>query len=297
MGSARWYNVLSFFQRFSPQLFALFLLQPLLSVKGVMANEAAIPSPQTAPQSQTDGSDNIVTRLIASQTEADPDTPNVELSVIDSFIELHSGPGRGYPILNTIEQGETVHVYKRRGTWYLVSDKRLNQGWVPQDKLARTIASTGLPAALPDVNHGDYLAQKIRIGFSAGKQDDDETANIMLGYRLLSFASIEAEVGQIFTDRSDGYSYGANLLIEPIQSLSFTPFISYGLGKSEFKDKATQSVGSDSRSSDYHFWGAGINYYIGLNFVVRGEYRKVHLSSNNDSASTSAWRIGFSSFF
>lgn len=228
----------------------------------------------------------------------DRENNKVSLKVIDSYIELHSGPGRGYPIIHTIEQDEEITVHRRRGNWYFVSDRTLHDGWIPQEKLARTIAPSGLPAALPEIHHGDFLAQKWRIGFSAGQQDDDETAHVVAGFRLFSFASIEAEVGQIFGDDVDGQSYGANILIEPIKSLSFTPFISHGYGKQVFQQKEKLNVGRDNNfDSDYRFTGAGVNFYIGLNFVVRGEYRKVHINGKNGSASNSAWRLGFSSFF
>ena len=153
---------------------------------------------------------------------------HIQLNVIDSFLELHSGPGRGYPITHTLEQDEAVYVHRRRGNWYYVSDRRLRAGWIRQDKLARTIAPSGLPAALPDINHGDFLKQQARVGFTIGQQESSETASVMAGFRLASFAGIELEYGQIFSEAADGRTYGANLLLEPIQSWSFTPFISAG---------------------------------------------------------------------
>jgi hypothetical protein len=222
----------------------------------------------------------------------------VQLSVIDTYLELHTGPGRGYPIFHVMEQGETVYVHSRRTNWFYVSDRRNRQGWVKQEGLARTLAPTGLPAALPNTKHGDFLAQQGRVGFSLGQQDSADTATVMAGYRLLSFAGIEMEYGQIFGNRIDGTTYGASLLIEPIKSWSFTPFISKGYGRQEWKEKQKQQVGtSNSFNSRYEYTGVGINYYIGYSFVVRGEYRKVHLTGDNDSLTNSAWRLGFSSFF
>ena len=222
----------------------------------------------------------------------------VSLTVIDTYLELHTGPGRGYPIFHVIEKGQQVTVLKRRSNWYYVSDRRQREGWVKQQGLARTIAPTGLPAALPDIQHGDFLAQKARVGFALGQQEKADTATLMAGFRLLSFAGIEAEYGQIFDTQYDGISYGVNVFIEPIKSWAFTPFISKGIGKQDWKIKDKSAVGpSHSIHTDYEFTGIGINYYIGLNFVVRGEYRKVYFSSNNDSVSNAAWRLGFSSFF
>ncbi|MGR6873281.1 SH3 domain-containing protein [Pseudomonas sp. HK3] len=253
----------------------------------------------------------LICFVISHASHADDPTPSrtitgdmlnneeaVQLSVIDTYLELHTGPGRGYPIFHVMEKGETVYVHSRRTNWFYVSDRRNRQGWVKQEGLARTLAPTGLPAALPNTKHGDFLAQQGRVGFSLGQQGNADTATVMAGYRLLSFAGIEAEYGQIFGSQIDGITYGASLLIEPIKSWSFTPFISKGYGWQEWKEKTKQQVGANnSFNSRYEYTGVGINYYIGYNFVVRGEYRKVYLTGDNDSLSNSAWRLGFSSFF
>lgn len=240
---------------------------------------------------------------LTGQTMASPDTPKappvqVQLKVIDTFLELHTGPGRGYPIFHVIEQDQMVTVLIRKTNWFFVSDQRGREGWVKQEGLARTLAPTGLPAALPDIQHGDFLAQQGRIGFALGMQDNFETATVMAGYRLLSFAGIEAEYGQVFGDNIDGYSYGVSAMFEPFKSWSFTPFVSKGIGWQNWQEKIKGQVGkTNAIDSKYEFTGVGINYYIGLNFVVRGEYRKVYVIGDNDSVSNSAWRLGFSSFF
>ncbi|OUR66267.1 hypothetical protein A9Q73_07410, partial [Bermanella sp. 47_1433_sub80_T6] len=200
-------------------------------------------------------------------TAVTPPAPQVELSVIDTYLELHTGPGRGYPIFHVIEQGQSVKVLRRRSNWFYVSDRRNTQGWVKQESLARTLAPTGMPAALPDIQHGDFLAQQGRIGFSVGQLGTSYTANVTAGYRLLSFAGIEVEYGQIFKDLEDGSSVGATVIIEPIKSWSFTPFISKGIAWQDWKKKKKSSVGGNSFSSNSEFTGAGINYYIGFNFV------------------------------
>jgi hypothetical protein len=243
--------------------------------------------------------------FISSQSLANDTTEvaekSVELIVIDSYLEMHSGPGRGYPIINTMEQDEPITVLRRRGSWYQVANRHNKKGWIQQEKLARTIAPSGLPAALPDTQHGDYLAQQGRIGFALGQQGGAETANLVAGFRLFSFVGAELEYGQIFATNEDGNSYGANLLFEPIQSWSFTPFISTGFGRQDLKTKVKPGVGkSNDLNFAYTFVGGGINYYIGYNFVVRGEYRQISITgdtTDNKTARSSAWRIGFSSFF
>jgi hypothetical protein len=228
----------------------------------------------------------------------------VELKVIDSYLELHSGPGRGYPIFHVIEQDDLVSVLTRRTNWFYVADRRGRQGWVKQEGLARTLAPTGLPAALPEVTHGDFLAQQGRVGLAFGKQQSTDTVNIMAGYRLHPVIGVEAEYGQFFGKYTEGHMYGASVIIEPFQLFeysqlwSFTPFLSWGLGEQYSQEKEKVQVGtSPGRTIEYKYAGMGLHYYIGFNFVIRGEYRNLILTPDNKEVSNNVWRIGFSSFF
>ena len=170
---------------------------------------------------------------LQSNPTVDQDKQYVELKVIDTYLELHSGPGRGYPIFHVIEQDDMVKVLTRRANWFFVSDRRGREGWVKQEGLARTLAPTGLPAALPETTHGDFLAQQGRVGLAFGKQESADTVTVMGGYRVHPVVGIEAEYGQFFGKQTEGHYYSANLIIEPFQlfeysqNWSFTPFLSW----------------------------------------------------------------------
>ena len=227
-----------------------------------------------------------------------PQTQAIQLQVIDPYLEMHTGPGRGYPIFHTIEQDAVVDVVSRRTNWYFVQDHREREGWVKRESLGRTLAKTGIPAALPDTRHGDYLQSQMRVGFTVGQQEEAETTSIVYGYRLASWLGLEAELGQIFGESIDGYTYGSSLMLEPFDNWKVAPFVSYGIGKQQWEKKEKLQVGSQQvHNSDYDFTGVGINYYIGFNFLVRAEMRAMKVKGHNDTVSNTAWRIGFNSFF
>lgn len=220
----------------------------------------------------------------------------LQVKVIDAYLELHTGPGRGYPVIYVVEKGETISVISRRTTWYLIADSRGKSGWVTRESLARTLLDTGTPVALPDTRHGDFLAHKIRLGFAVGKQEGSEQVAMMAGYRLSSHFGVEAEYGQIFADSVDGHQRSASLIIEPTDRWSFTPFLSLGYGQQELSLKQ-KLPGTRPVTDDFRSFGAGVNLYIGFNFVLRGEYRNLTIFSDNDTVSNALWRVGFSSFF
>ena len=39
---------------------------------------------------------------------------NLSVSVADPYLELRTGPGRGFPVVQVVERGETVEVETRR---------------------------------------------------------------------------------------------------------------------------------------------------------------------------------------
>ena len=59
--------------------------------------------------------------LIAEAASSNSEAETVfTLQVIDPFVELHTGPGRGYPVFHVVEQGESIAVLTRRPDWYEV---------------------------------------------------------------------------------------------------------------------------------------------------------------------------------
>lgn len=245
----------------------------------------------TAVVARADDNNNHV-----PEASADDLAQAVQARVIDPYLELHTGPGRGYPIIYVIEKGEMISVISRRTTWYLVADQRGKTGWVKRENLARTLVDTGVPVALPETRHADFLQHRVRLGFALGRQEQAEQVAGIAGFRLSRHFGIEAEFGQLFSDTTDGYQQSLSLIIEPTDRWAFTPFLSLGVGRQELELKQ-KLPGNKPVTDDFRSLGAGVNIYIGFNFVLRGEYRNLDISSGNDTVSNGVWRVGFSSFF
>jgi uncharacterized protein YgiM (DUF1202 family) len=58
---------------------------------------------------------------------------NLVLVVTDPYLEMHSGPGRGFPIVYVIGRDELVTVLYSRTDWYKVRSLHGNEGWVRRD--------------------------------------------------------------------------------------------------------------------------------------------------------------------
>ncbi|RPI63204.1 MAG: SH3 domain-containing protein, partial [Lysobacterales bacterium] len=69
-----------------------------------------------------------------------------EVTIADPFIELHTGPGGGYPVFFVAERGEEIALIRRRTEWFLVRVARGQEGWVHFEQLATTLNPDGQPA-------------------------------------------------------------------------------------------------------------------------------------------------------
>ena len=76
----------------------------------------------------------ILTLAAVPAAAAKRPPPTVEVD--GPYIELHSGPGRGYPVFHTVERGGRVELLKRRTDWYRVRSGDV-EGWVNRGDLDR----------------------------------------------------------------------------------------------------------------------------------------------------------------
>jgi hypothetical protein len=229
----------------------------------------------------------------ADETDA---PANVTLEVVEPFIEMHTGPGRGYPVFNVVEQGERIEILKRKPDWYEIRSPDSKTGWTKASQLAHTLKPTGVPVDLPEVSHGDYLRSHWHIGFTGGQLEGANTFSLTAGYRPVRWAGVEIEGGKLFDESVTSDYYGANLLIEPIPDWSVAPYFTVGVGRFSF-DNRQKVVVEGAGTSDYISFGAGAGYYLGRRFVVRAEYRWYSVSTNDDTTGLNAWTIGLNAFF
>ena len=83
-----------------------------------------------------------------------------EVTIADPYIELHTGPGGGYPIFFVAERGEQIALLMRRTEWFKVRVARGQEGWVHFEQLTTTLNPDGEPFDLPALGFSDYEARR-----------------------------------------------------------------------------------------------------------------------------------------
>ena len=88
--------------------------------------------------------------------------------VADPYIELHTGPGAGYPITLVVERGAEIAIIKRRTDWFLVSGPGGEEGWVDHAQMEETLQPSGASVEFPQASISEYRDHRWEMGLLAG---------------------------------------------------------------------------------------------------------------------------------
>ena len=91
------------------------------------------------------------------------------LRVADPYLELHTGPGRGFPVFHVVARDEWVEVQLRSTDWYKVRADSGKEGWVHRSQLANTFTAAGVQKSFRDIALDDYLARRLQMGAAWGQ--------------------------------------------------------------------------------------------------------------------------------
>ena len=233
--------------------------------------------------------------LYTATSEAQDAGPVV--TVQDPFIELRSGPGRGYPVFYVAERGEDIVVLRRRTDWFQVRVPRGEEGWVALDDIARTLDPDGDEFDVPSFGIDDYTGRRWEVGFQYG---DFGGANVISGYGgfgLTENLQFEIWAGQALGRFSDSTMYSVNVTHLMFPDRRVTPLFTLGAGTIETSPKATL-VGTIDRRDSTAQAGLGVRTYLTRRLIFRAEYKAyVVFTSRDDNEEIREWKAGFSFFF
>ena len=233
--------------------------------------------------------------LYAATCGAQAEGPVV--TVQDPFIELRSGPGRGYPVFYVAERGEEVVVLRRRTDWFQVRVTRGEEGWVTLEEISNTLDGDGAVFDVPGFDIEDYTARRWEVGFQYG---DFGGANVISGYGgfgLTENLQLEIWAGQALGRFSDSTMYSVNVTHLMFPDKRVTPLFTLGAGTIETTPKATL-VGTIDRRDSTAQAGLGVRTYLTRRLIFRAEYKTyVIFTSRDDNEEIREWKAGFSFFF
>jgi len=248
----------------------------------VEAASAPAAAPATAP--------------VPAAAKPDPDA-NERLQVTDPYLQMHTGPGRGFPVFNVVARGEWVEIELRHTDWYRVKSDGGKVGWVPRSQLESTLTAGGARKSFRDVLVDDFLNRKVQLGAAYGRFKSEPMLKLWTSYRLSETLSLEGTVGQVQGVFSGTDFWHLDLTAEPWSDQRISPFLAVGVGK--FRNFPNQSlVGANTTNAKMANAGIGVRYYLSDRFVVRADYSLYTVFVNDAKTSEyRAWTAGLAFFF
>lgn len=248
-----------------------------------------------ADETPLEAKDDIV---VGSMDESIDDCidESVAVAVLEPFIELHTGPGRGYPVFYVAEQGDNITILKRRTNWFLVETdhRRLKKGWVQHQDMSNTAASIGedgpIYASFPnyDRSNSGYWQWNVAGGDFAGAA----TVSTSLAYRLTKNIQLQVEGTQILGDFSDGKMLTASVQHHPFPHWRVSPYFELGAGFLQTEPSATL-VQAQDRENNTLLVGGGLNVFLAQRFNLFFDYRRhTVLTSRNQNEEIDQWKLG-----
>jgi uncharacterized protein YgiM (DUF1202 family) len=221
----------------------------------------------------------------------------LQLFVTEPFLELHTGPGRGYPVTQVVERGAAIDVLFRRTEWFKVRTERGVEGWASEQALLHTTLADGSPFSFDRGDRRGFRSHRWEGGILAGDYAGATLVEGFLARSLTDNLKLELYVGQFLGNLSNGYvvDLGLNHVFMP--NWRFSPFVTLGAGLERSEPKATL-VTPLNQNFQTAYEGVGGRYYLTRRFFLRAEYRHHTVFTKSDvNEVKQEWKLGFAFFY
>lgn len=219
------------------------------------------------------------------------------VTVDTAYIDMHAGPGRGYPVFYALERGEQATLLKHRTGWVKVDTRRGGEGWIRASDLAHTLTPEGRVPVLPSARRDDYLKRRWEFGVGIGDFAGADALSASVGYRMIPHLAAELRLSRNTGAFSDSQLYGLRLLHQPFPAWRVSPYLALGGGEARIRPHGILVQGED-RNNNYLEAGLGAYVYLSQRFFMRAEYRNQLILTRRDSnEEVNEWVLGFNVFF
>jgi len=237
-----------------------------------------------------------------SPTSATPSTPPCPkgircVIVADPYLEMHTGPGVGYPVFHVVGRGETIEVQAKRTDWFYVRTTREIEGWVSLQQMTATLEIDGKPTEIHVPTRADFTARRWEAGLFVGRFKTASLLAVFGTYGMSEHLSAELTLGNAGSNIANSFvgSLGLNHIFAPEWPVS--PYVGLGTGIIYTQPRSTLVQPEDTTDQIGYVTG-GVRGYLTRRFLARFEYRgNVVFTSSNDNEEIHEWKLGFAFFF
>lgn len=214
-----------------------------------------------------------------------------------AYLELHTGPGRGYPVFYVVDRGMEIEVIKRRTDWFMVRTANGKEGWATRADMELTLTVTGEKTRFAEAGFGDFSRRRWEAGLMAGDFEGADVMTLYTAYAMTPVFSAELSASQVFGDYSDAYIASISLVSQPFPEWRLSPYFSVG-GGIIYTDPKVTLVDENDRTEQIGSVGVGVRWYLTRRFMLRAEYKNyVIFQDKDDNQEIDGWKAGLAFFF
>ncbi|HTV51461.1 MAG TPA: SH3 domain-containing protein [Steroidobacteraceae bacterium] len=225
-------------------------------------------------------------------------TQYVQAFVTEPYLEMHTGPGRGYPVFHVVGRGESVDVLVRNTDWFKVRAEHGITGWVSYREMLKTQLADGSPFTYNFGDRAGFTSHRWEAGvFGYGNWGGASEISGYGSFSLNPNLAIEVYVGEFLGSSSNGTTADIGLEHVFFPDKRISPFVVLGTGYVQTEPKATLVQPTD-RSDQSAYAGGGLRLYLTRRFFLRGEYKEhIIFTKRNENQQVDEWLFGFGFFY
>ena len=219
----------------------------------------------------------------------------LEVVVAEPYIELHSGPGRGFPVTYVVGRGDSISVLFSRTDWFKVRAPRGQEGWVKREELAKTMLASGEPAPIPP--YPDFATHKWELGAGYGVFNHQNLVTGYADYSLTDSLDAELVVQQALGTIDNRFIATIGLRHTFVPEWKWaSPTVGIGGGK-QWIQKSLPPEPLE-KNNELVYASLGLRGFITKKFMWRLDWRNyVIFTKQNDNKEPEEWKFALAVFF
>ena len=219
----------------------------------------------------------------------------VEVVVTEPYLEMHSGPGRGYPVVYVVGRDDTVTILFSRTDWYKVRAPRGQEGWVRRAALALTVLPSGEPAPIPP--YPEFATHRWEVGAGYGVFNRQNLVTGYVDFGITESLDAEFVVQQALGTIDNRYMTTIGLRHTFIPEWKwFSPTAGIGTGYQYIDNKVPPQPLQNRNQMAYV--SLGVRGFITRRFMWRADWRKYDVFTNqNQNEEPEEWKVALAVFF
>ncbi|VAW69832.1 hypothetical protein MNBD_GAMMA09-2486 [hydrothermal vent metagenome] len=226
--------------------------------------------------------------------------PLQQVKIADPYIEMHTGPGGGYPVFHVVERGSFIEIIVRQANWYKVRGPKNKKGWVHFDQLSRTLSANDEPVEFKTITQEDFADRDWEWGAMAGTYGGAPMLSVYGSYLFNQGLATEISITQSIGDISSSILGKIGLVMQPFPEWPYSPYFQMSTGIVDVTPSST-TITPINPKSQFANIGLGIRTHLTQKIILRLEYAQYTVFSsskdNDNNEDTKEWKVGFAVFF